>query len=173
MHRRTLLQRLGPMAALPLLPACSRAIPPPEAGSSTVAALNQPAAFWRDKVSAAAFGVLFDENTERAFSSPLDKEKREGVFICAACYLPLFDSASKFDSGTGWPSFTQSVTGHTQTKRDFKLLFPRTEYHCARCSGHQGHIFSDGPGPLGKRWCNNGLALGFVPKGEPLPPLRG
>ena len=174
MNRRTVLQGLVAMAALPLLPACSRAAPPPlPAGTPTITPLGHPEAFWRDKVSPAAFKVLFEENTEPSFSSPLNDEKRDGTFLCAACYLPLFDSAAKFESGTGWPSFTRAIAGHMGTKRDFVLLIPRTEYHCARCGGHQGHIFDDGPSPLGKRWCNNGLALRFVPQGQSLPALRG
>lgn len=173
MNRRTILQGLAAMAALPLLPACSRAAaPPPPAGTKAVVALDHPEAFWRDKVSPAAYEVLFEEDTERAFSSPLDKEKRDGTFVCAACHLPLFDSAHKFDSGTGWPSFTQPIAGHIGTKKDFKLILPRTEYHCARCGGHQGHVFDDGPPPRGERWCNNGVALVFVPRGQPLPALR-
>jgi peptide-methionine (R)-S-oxide reductase len=127
---------------------------------------------WKRLLSPAAYEVLFEEETERAFSSPLNDEKRAGTYVCAACYLPLFDSASKFDSGTGWPSFFRPLRGRTATKRDFVLLLPRTEYHCARCGGHQGHVFDDGPPPTGQRWCNNGLALRFVPKGESLPALR-
>ncbi|MGH8251061.1 MAG: peptide-methionine (R)-S-oxide reductase MsrB [Steroidobacteraceae bacterium] len=179
MNLRTLLQSLTTLAALPLMPACSRASDVPvESGtasgaSSAVMRLDRPKAFWRDKVSPAAFQVLFEEDTERAFSSPLDKEKRAGTFVCAACYLPLFDSVHKYDSGTGWPSFTQAIAGHVGTQRDFLLFLPRTEYHCGRCGGHQGHIFDDGPSPMGKRWCNNGLALRFVRKNESLPTLRG
>lgn len=128
---------------------------------------------WRELLPRDRFGVLFKEDTERAFSSPLNEEKRAGHFICAACYLPLFSSADKFDSGTGWPSFTQPIADdRVGTKRDFKLIWPRTEYHCARCGGHQGHVFEDGPKPTGQRWCNNGLALEFVPEGEALPDLR-
>ena len=171
MKRRTALQALVALAAMPLLPACSRATP--AAGTAQVKALGLPATFWRDKVSPAAWKVLFESDTERAGSSPLDREKRAGTFTCAACYLPLFASERKFDSGTGWPSFTQGIPGHTVSQRDFKLILPRTEYHCARCGGHQGHLFDDGPKPLGTRWCNNGLALRFVPRGEPLPALRG
>ncbi|MGY0618271.1 peptide-methionine (R)-S-oxide reductase MsrB [Lysobacter sp. A378] len=174
MNRRTVLQGLAAMAALPLLPACSRAAPPAlPPGTPVVSALGHPDTFWRDKVSPAAFDVLFKADTERAFSSPLDTEKRLGTFVCAACNLPLFNSDDKFDSGTGWPSFTRPIAGKMETKRDFILLIPRTEYHCARCGGHQGHIFNDGPPPLGKRWCNNGLALRFVPQGQQLPALRG
>ncbi len=178
MNRRTLLQSLITLAALPLLPACSRTVHPAVAATAAAASsagvvpLNKPAEAWRGEVSPAAYQVLFEDGTERAFSSPLDKEKRAGTFVCAACQLPLFSSADKFDSGTGWPSFTRSIAGHTGTTRDFKLFLPRTEYHCARCSGHQGHIFDDGPKPLGKRWCNNGVALAFVPQGQPLPALR-
>lgn len=174
MNRRTLLQSLAALAALPLLPACSRAAaPPPPAGAAAIAPLGTPAAFWRGKVTPAAFKVLFDSDTERSGSSPLNAEKRDGTFVCAACYLPLFKSADKFESGTGWPSFTRPIAGAMNTKRDFVLLMPRTEYHCARCGGHQGHVFGDGPKPLGKRWCNNGLALRFVPVAESLPALRG
>ena len=127
---------------------------------------------WRELLEKDAYRVLFEDATERSFSSPLDGEKRAGTFICAACYLPLFEPKTKFDSGTGWPSFYQPIPGRLDSKRDFKLLWPRTEYHCVRCGGHQGHIFSDGPQPTGQRWCNNGAALRFVPDSEELPPLR-
>ncbi len=127
---------------------------------------------WRRLLSPAAYEVLFEENTERSSSSPLNQEKRAGLFLCAACYNPLFSSDAKFDSGTGWPSFFRAIEGHVETKRDFKLIFPRTEYHCIRCDGHQGHLFDDGPPPTGLRYCNNGVALLFVPKGEAIPALR-
>jgi peptide-methionine (R)-S-oxide reductase len=127
---------------------------------------------WRKLLDRPAYRVLFEEDTERAFTSPLNEEKRKGTYICAACFLPLFDSDTKFDSGTGWPSFYQPLEGRMGTKRDFKLILPRTEYHCIRCGGHQGHVFNDGPPPTGQRWCNNGLALHFIPEGEELPPLR-
>lgn len=134
--------------------------------------LEKSEAEWREILTPGEFYVLRDEGTERAGTSPLNDEKREGTFVCAGCFLPLFESSTKYDSGTGWPSFWDAIPGATGTKRDFKLILPRTEYHCARCGGHQGHIFSDGPRPTGKRWCNNGVALDFVPKGEPLPELR-
>jgi len=127
---------------------------------------------WRDLLKKSQYQVLFEEATERPWSSALNEEKREGTYICAACFLPLFQSKTKFDSGTGWPSFYQSIAGNTGTRKDWKLLFPRTEYHCARCGGHQGHVFDDGPEPTGQRWCNNGLALRFVPQTESLPALR-
>lgn len=133
--------------------------------------LDVPKAAWREHLTRSEYRVLFEEQTERAGSSPLDREKRDGTFVCAACKLPLFRSEDKFDSGTGWPSFTRPIEGHVDTKLDFALVLPRTEYHCARCGGHQGHVFEDGPPPTGQRWCNNGVALDFVPKGEPLPGL--
>jgi len=118
---------------------------------------------WRERLSAEAFHVLRTEGTERPFTSPLNDEKREGVFACAGCDLVLFNSSQKFDSGTGWPSFFDTIEGRIGTKTDFKLILPRTEYHCARCEGHQGHVFKDGPAPTGLRYCNNGVALKFVP----------
>jgi len=134
--------------------------------------LTKPHSEWRTLLAPEPYAVLFEEATERAFSHPLDREKRAGTFICAACSLPLFTSDAKFDSGTGWPSFTQPIPGHIETKTDFKLVLPRTEYHCRRCGGHQGHVFGDGPRPTGQRWCNNGLALQFIPEGDPVPALR-
>lgn len=112
------------------------------------------------------FHILREEGTEPPFSSPLNKEYRKGTYVCAGCDQPLFTSEMKFDSGTGWPSFFEAIPGAVATKTDFKLIWPRTEYHCARCGGHQGHVFDDGPKPTGKRWCNNGLALKFIPDAE-------
>ena len=183
--RRTFLFTAAPLAlfpgsALAALNACSRDTAMSNDANSVlqdaqvpVQKLDRPHREWKPLLSEGAYDVLFNESTERAGSSPLDREKGAGTFICAACYLPLFESSTKFDSGTGWPSFYQPIAGHVETKRDFKLIWPRTEYHCARCGGHQGHIFDDGPKPTGKRYCNNGIALRFVQAGETLPALRG
>ncbi len=128
---------------------------------------------WREILDADEYRVLRREATERSGSSPLNDEHRAGTYICAGCALPLFSSEHKFESGTGWPSFYQPIhADHMETRKDFRLIWPRTEYHCARCGGHQGHVFDDGPEPTGQRWCNNGTALDFVPEGESLPPLR-
>ena len=127
---------------------------------------------WRDLLSSEQFAVLFKEGTEPPGSSALNQEKRNGTFVCAACFQPLFESTSKYESGTGWPSFFAPIEGGLCTKRDFKLILPRTEYHCARCGGHQGHVFNDGPAPTGERYCNNGVTLRFVPEEELLPEPR-
>ncbi len=134
--------------------------------------LQKPASYWRQGLSDAQFDVLFHEDTERPWSSALNKEKRDGTFLCAACNQPLFDAKTKYDSGTGWPSFWNALADAVGTSTDYKLLYPRTEYHCARCGGHQGHIFKDGPKPTGLRYCNNGIALQFVPEGTALPELK-
>lgn len=125
--------------------------------------LKKPRDAWRAELPAESYAVLFEEDTEPAFSNHLNLEKRAGIFACRACRLPLFTSEMKYDSGTGWPSFFTSIPGHLATKTDLKILIPRTEYHCVKCGGHQGHVFDDGPEPSGERWCNNGLALTFVP----------
>ena len=117
---------------------------------------------WKEKLTPEQYDILRDEGTERPNSSPLNNEKRKGVFVCSGCGLELFRSEAKYESGTGWPSFFQPIEGHVETKTDIKLIYPRTEYHCARCGGHQGHVFKDGPKPTGLRYCNNGLALEFI-----------
>ena len=166
MNRRSLIGLLPPLL-LTLLPGYgrARALPPFQP-------LEKSRKEWRELLPAERFHILFEEGTERPFSSPLNEEKRAGTYVCAACRLPLFDATDKYDSGTGWPSFTQPIEGAMGTKKDFKLIWPRTEYHCIRCGGHQGHVFNDGPAPRGERWCNNGLALEFVAEGDTLPELR-
>jgi len=131
--------------------------------TGVVVKMTKSRAEWESILTAEQFDVLRDEGTEPPRSSPLDKEYRDGIYHCAGCDLELFSSDMKFDSGTGWPSFFTSIEGHLETKRDFKMFLPRTEYHCVRCGGHQGHIFNDGPEPTGERWCNNGVALRFEP----------
>lgn len=139
---------------------------------SAGAAINRPEAIgkiiktdseWQDSLTRQQYQVLRREGTERAFSSSLNNEKRPGNYACAGCGLVLFTSEMKFDSGTGWPSFFTTLSGTVGTKTDFKLIYPRKEYHCIRCGGHQGHVFKDGPQPSGQRWCNNGVALKFIP----------
>ena len=118
---------------------------------------------WKKRLTPEQYDILREEGTERAFTSPLNHEKRSGLFACVACGLPLFPSRFKYDSGTGWPSFYDVLPGHVETRTDLKLSLPRTEFHCARCGGHHGHVFDDGPRPTGLRYCSNGLALKFVP----------
>jgi len=153
MNRRTWIQRIG-LGFLAM------------ASSAKLWALEQfdlADSDWKQRLTESQYYILRDEGTEPAGSSPLNDEHREGEYQCAGCELPLFTSAMKYESGTGWPSFFTHIDNHLETKRDFKLIWPRLEYHCARCGGHQGHVFNDGPKPTGQRWCNNGLALLFVP----------
>ena len=119
---------------------------------------------WRQRLTPEQFHVLRRQGTERAGSSPLDREHRRGTFLCAGCDLPVFRSQDKYDSGTGWPSFTRPVRGAVRTRPDNTLFVTRTEVHCRRCGGHLGHVFDDGPPPLGQRWCMNGVAMKFVPQ---------
>ena len=164
MQRRAFLQNLLLLSLAPdILMAETNPITP----------LKKSDSEWQSLLEPDRYHILFDEGTEPAGSSPLNKEKGNGTFCCAACFLPLFSSAAKYDSGTGWPSFWQPIAQENiDTKTDFRLVWPRTEYHCARCGGHQGHVFKDGPQPTGLRYCNNGLALIFIPEGDALPPLR-
>jgi peptide-methionine (R)-S-oxide reductase len=118
---------------------------------------------WRRRLTPAQYRVLRQAATERAGTSPLDREKRAGTFVCAGCSLPLFSSRAKYDSGTGWPSFTRPLPNAVRTKADNILFMRRTEVHCRRCGGHLGHVFDDGPPPTGKRWCMNGVAMKFSP----------
>jgi peptide-methionine (R)-S-oxide reductase len=118
---------------------------------------------WKKRLTPEQYNVLRQAGTERAGTSALNGEKRKGLYHCAGCDLPLFSSEAKYDSGTGWPSFTAAIAGRLDTRVDRSFFGPVTEYHCARCAGHQGHVFDDGPKPAGKRYCNNGVALKFVP----------
>ena len=118
---------------------------------------------WRRRLSPAAYKVLRHEDTERAGSSPLDHEKRPGTFVCAGCANPVYSSKDKFDSGTGWPSFTRPLPHGVATRPDRGIFGNRTEVHCRRCGGHLGHVFDDGPRPTGLRYCMNGVAMRFVP----------
>ncbi len=156
--RRRFLALLGTGAALPVLGAC---------GSAARAAQPNPLqlseAQWRERLPPAEFRILREAGTERAFTSPLNDEKRRGTFVCAACDLELYASSTKYDSGTGWPSFYRSLNNAVGYSTDRLLGYARTEVHCARCGGHLGHVFDDGPPPTGKRHCINGVALDFRP----------
>ena len=164
MKRRQFLGLVGAGGIAGLVPGLAMARPKPDLSrADDIEVLELSEAEWRERLGDARFEILREAGTEPAFSSPLDKETRPGEYRCAGCELLLFESDMKYDSGTGWPSFFEHVEGHLLTSVDYFLVFPRTEYHCARCGGHQGHVFEDGPEPTGLRWCNNGLALRFVP----------
>ena len=159
LHRRGLLAGAGALA----LAACSPE--PSQAGQGAYAASlyrRVSDADWRRRLGDAARRVMRHEDTERPYTSPLNDEHRRGTFVCKGCDLALFRSNWKFDSRTGWPSFYQVIAANIGRKRDLAIGIPRTEYHCARCLGHQGHVFNDGPRPTGLRYCNNGVALKFV-----------
>ena len=138
-------------------------LPSPLLAAEHVAKINHTNAEWQRILTPEQFYILREEGTERPYSSPLNDEHRAGMFLCVACDLELFPSRYKFDSGTGWPSFFDTIAGHLETKNDYALGLPRTEYHCARCGGHHGHVFNDGPRPTGLRYCSNGTVLKFVP----------
>ena len=161
MNRRQFLLSLLAVSATILLP--SQLLAASRRRVAMIEKIEKSDDEWRRLLTPAQYRILRREGTEPPYSSDLNSEKRPGTYLCAACALPLFSSEKKFDSGTGWPSFYAPIEGSVETKRDFKLILPRTEYHCARCGGHQGHVFDDGPPPTGQRWCNNGVALSFVP----------
>ena len=153
--RRTFLHWLSASAALPVLGSCGAS------ASAKTFPVHFTEAEWRKKLTPAQFAILRKKDTEAPFTSPLLNEHRKGTFLCAADGNPLFDTGTKFDSGTGWPSFWQPLKGGVETSTDFELGYPRTEVHCRKCGGHLGHVFDDGPKPTGKRYCMNGAALKF------------
>ncbi len=161
MQRRSLIKLLGAAALAPVI---GQSVFARQDSTMTQSEkLDLSDAEWRQRLSPEQYRILREEGTEPPGTSPLLKEKRDGTYACAGCDHPLFDAAMKYESGTGWPSFYTTLPGAVETKRDFKLIWPRTEYHCAKCGGHQGHVFDDGPQPTGLRYCNNGVALKFVP----------
>ncbi len=161
MFKDVFAQRSGPIAPDPA--SVKVALSQASAAAPKIEKLELPAAEWKKRLSPKQYSVLRDDDTERAYTSPLNDEKRKGVFHCAGCDHPVFTSEMKYESGSGWPSFFTTLPGAFNKKTDFKLIYPRTEYHCAKCGGHHGHIFKDGPQPTNERWCNNGVALVFKP----------
>ena len=155
--RRSALAWFAAGVALPALAGCGLA----HAAQANPLKLSE--AQWRERLTDAEYHVLREAGTERAFSSPLNEEKRQGTYVCAGCGNELYSSRTKFESGTGWPSFYQSLNNAVGYSTDTLLGYPRREVHCARCGGHLGHVFDDGPPPTGKRHCINGLALDFRP----------
>ncbi len=159
MTRRPLLAFLGSFGLAPKVIAATPA--PAASGAAPADAPKLTDAEWKQRLTPAQYDVLRKHGTERAGTSPLNAEKRKGRYLCAGCGLALFTSEMKFESGTGWPSFYTTLPDAVGTSTDFKLILPRTEYHCTSCGGHQGHVFNDGPRPTGQRYCNNGVALKF------------
>lgn len=161
MNRRKFIIQALALTALPLL--TGKALASKMAHSTLIKKIVKTKEEWRQVLTPKQYYILRDAGTEAPNSSELNQEKRKGEYVCAGCDLPLFKSDMKYESGTGWPSFFTTIPGALETKTDYKIIFLRTEYHCARCEGHQGHVFKDGPKPTGKRWCNNGLAIKFIP----------
>ena len=161
--RRSILLGGGAGAALAAIAGASIWRGGPSVAAEGAFEVSLDEAQWRERLTPAQFAVLREHATEPAGSSPLDDEHREGTFLCAGCANPVYSSAAKFDSGTGWPSFTEPLAGAIGTATDYKLIYPRTEVHCARCGGHLGHVFEDGPEPTGLRYCMNGVAMTFEP----------
>ena len=160
MKRRNFLKTLGGFVVAPV--AVGQALADTNK-TSMPSKLSLSDAEWKKRLTPDQYHILREEGTERPGASPLNNEKRKGAYHCVGCDNPLFTSEMKYDSGTGWPSFYTTIDGAFGTKVDFKLILPRTEYHCSRCGGHHGHVFKDGPKPTGLRYCNNGIALKFIP----------
>ncbi|MES9942599.1 MAG: peptide-methionine (R)-S-oxide reductase MsrB [Candidatus Thiodiazotropha sp. 6PLUC2] len=161
MKRRSLIKLMGVATVMPIIGHSVFAKQGEE--MTQVEKLDLSEEEWRKRLTPEQFHILREEGTERPGSSALLDEKRKGTFVCAGCDNPLFASSTKYESGTGWPSFYDYLPNALGTRKDYKLIWPRTEYHCARCGGHHGHVFNDGPKPTGLRYCNNGVALKFVP----------
>lgn len=160
MNRRTFIKLAAGGTGILLVPSLGSRL----FAAERIEKLSKTDAEWKRLLTPEQYYILREEGTERPFSSPLDHEKRSGMYVCAACGLELFPSKFKFDSSTGWPSFYDVLPGHVETRTDYSLGMVRTEYHCARCGGHHGHVFDDGPRPTGLRYCNNGIALRFIPE---------